>query len=146
MSITDQSDQRPCSCITRTHARLCGCCVRDRWLREGKYFAACVRWYARICVNMGAIYVGMCGHNMSTNACEYIRRQEREREQCDKRDETVVGALWEYFYGQALCEGREMDVNLLCIPGHVSLESTKPMRVMLSGSNGLRIQRIYNVD
>lgn len=39
-----------------------------------------------------------------------------------------------------------MDVNLLCIPGHVSLESTKPMRVMLSGSNGLRIQRIYNVD
>lgn len=39
-----------------------------------------------------------------------------------------------------------MDVNLLYIPGHVSLESTKPMRVILSGSNGLRIQRVCNVD
>lgn len=34
-----------------------------------------------------------------------------------------------------------MDMNLLYILGHVSLGSTKPMRVMLSGSNGLRIQR-----
>lgn len=66
----------------RTRVQLCGCCIRDRWLREGKYFAACVRRYARICINMGAIYVGMRGHNMSTNAREYIRRRERENAIC----------------------------------------------------------------
>jgi len=70
MSITDQRDQRS----RDTHTCTVVWAIDD--FGEGKYFAACVRWYARICVNMDAIYVGMRGHNTSTDACEYIRRQE----------------------------------------------------------------------
>lgn len=92
-----------------------------------------------VCVNMGAIYVGMRRHNTSTNVREYVRRQERPVTNATKR---LSETLWECFYGQTLCQGRKMDMNLLCILGHVSLESTKPMHVMLSGSNGLRIQRL----
>lgn len=89
---------------------------------------------------MGVIYVSMRGHNMSTNAREYIRRQERSVTSATKR---LSGPLRMFLWSSL---AREMDMNLLCILGHVSLESTKPMRVMLSRSNGLRIQRFSNVD
>lgn len=90
---------------THTHMRARGRLyshIRDRWLREGKYFAACIRWYARICVNMGAIYIGMRGHNTSTNAREYIRQQERSVTSATKR---LLGPLkvflWSSFVRRA---------------------------------------------
>lgn len=114
-------------------------CTGDRWLREGKYFAACVRRYARICVNMDAIYPGMRGHNTSTNARECVRRT---RAICDKRDETALGPFESMFLWSHLVPRARNGHEFVMYSRHVSRESTKPIRVILSGSNGLRIQRL----
>lgn len=96
--------------------------------------------------------IGMCEYASIwvryTSACAGIIHRQMLANMCADKSglwqtrRNDSSALWECFYGQTMCQGREMDMNLLYILGHVSLESTKPMLVMLSGSNGLRIQRL----
>lgn len=95
MSITDQSDQRPCSCITRTHARTHGYVVVvyaiDDFVKGNisRHASVGMREYASIWARYTSVCAGIICRQMLAN----IYVDKREREQCDKRDETAVGAL-----------------------------------------------------